>query len=107
MSRSLPIVLFVLAMTVAASAQAKDPKDLRAKGNELFCQNRASFPEYLAVVHNKQFNYHSVGGCRQVAKGTRYEVLDAAVETGMDKVRLYIWPRPTDGYMLVQSEQGD
>lgn len=99
MSRSLPIViLFVVGLAVAGSAQAKS---LRASGGELFCQNRASFPEYLAVVHNKQFNYHTVAGCRQVAKGTHYDVLDDNVESGMSKVRLFVWPRPTDGYMLV------
>jgi hypothetical protein len=102
MRRSLPIALFVLVVTFAGSAQAKH---LRAAGNELFCQNRASFPEYLAVVNNKQFKYHSVAGCRQVAKGTGYEVLDANVETGMDKVRLFVWPRPVDGYMLVQEDK--
>lgn len=101
MRRSLPIALFILGTAVAAVAQAKS---LKTTGKELFCQNRASFPEYLAVVHNKQFNYHTVAGCRQVAKGTRYEVLDEGVETGMDKVRLFIWPRPTDGYMLVEDK---
>lgn len=101
MNRSLLIALLVLAMSVAGSAQARH---LRAAGKELFCQNRSSFPEYLAVVHSKQFNYHTVAGCRQVAKGTAYDVLDANVETGMDKVRLFVWPRPTDGYMLVGGE---
>lgn len=101
MSRSLPIVLFALAITVSGAAQAKP---LRATGHELFCQNRASFPEFLTVLHNKQFNYHTVAGCRQVSRGTRYEVLDDNVETGMNKVRLFVWPRPTDGYMLVQEE---
>ena len=97
MMRSLPIALLMLGIAIAG-AQAKS---LRTTGKEFFCRDRASFPEYLAVVSNKQFNYHTVAGCRQVAKGTRYEVLEESVETGMDKVRLFIWPRPTDGYMLV------
>lgn len=101
MSRLLPIALFLLGITLAAGAQAKS---LRATGNELFCKDRSSFPEYLAVVHNKQFNQRTVAGCRQVPKGTGYEVLDSEVETGIDKVRLFIWPRPTDGYMLVGDE---
>lgn len=101
MNRSLPVVLFVLGIAVAGSAQAKS---LRTTGHELFCQNRSSFPEYLAVVHNKQFNYHTVAGCRQLARGTAYEVLDENVETGMNKVRVFVWPRPTDGYMLVEGE---
>jgi hypothetical protein len=58
----------------------------------------------MAVVHNSQFNYHTVAGCRKLAKGMAYEVLDDNVETGMNKVRLFIWPRPTDGYMLVEGE---
>jgi len=101
MSRPLPIVLFVIAITVAGGAQAKA---LRANGHELFCQNRSNFPEYMAVVHNKQFDYHTVAGCRQVAKGTRYEVLEDSVETGISKVRLYVWPRPIDGYILVEGQ---
>jgi len=100
MKRSLPIALFLLGIAIAG-AQAKS---LKAAGKEVFCQNRASFPEYLAVESNKQFKYHTVAGCRQVAKGTRYEVLEDNVETGMDKVRLFVWPRPTVGYMLTESE---
>ncbi|MGH6670828.1 MAG: hypothetical protein ACRECV_02495 [Xanthobacteraceae bacterium] len=100
MKRSLPIALVVLGIAIAG-AQAKS---LKAKGNELFCQNRANFPEYLAVAHDTQFNYHTVAGCRQVAKGTRYQILEGNVETGMDKVRLFVWPRPTDGYLLVQGD---
>ena len=101
MSRLPPISLFLLAIIIAAGAQAKS---LRATGTELFCKDRTSFPEYLAVVHNKQFHQHTVPGCRQVPKGAVYEVLDNAVETGIDKVRLFVWPRPTDGYMLVGDE---
>jgi hypothetical protein len=101
MNRSLSIALFVLGMTAAGSAQAEV---LKTKGNELFCRDRSKFPEYLAVVNNKQFNYHTVEGCKQPAKGTRYEVLDEGVETGIDKVRLFISRRPTEGYLLVQGE---
>lgn len=97
MTRSLPIALFVLGMIAAGSAQAEA---LKTTGNEVFCRDRSKFPEYLAVVHNKQFNYHTVEGCRQPARGTRYEVLDEAVETGIDKVRLYDGRRPAEGYLL-------
>jgi hypothetical protein len=101
MSRSLPIALFILGLTAAGGAQAEV---LTTKGNELFCRDRSKFPEYLAVMHNKQFNYHTVEGCRQPAKGTRYEVLEEAVETGIDKIRLFVGRRPTEGYLLVQGD---
>jgi hypothetical protein len=101
MIRSLPIVLSILGIAFAGGAQAKS---LKTTGKELFCKDRSNFPEYLAVLHSNQFNYHTVAGCRQVAKGTRYEVLEDNVETGMDKIRLFVWPRPTDGYMLVEGQ---
>lgn len=98
MGRSLPIALLVFAMTVATQAQAES---LRTKGGELFCRDRSNFPEYLA---DRGANRHAVKGCRQPAKGTRYEVLKEAVETGIDKVRLYDGARPTEGYLLVQGK---
>jgi hypothetical protein len=95
--RLLPIALFVF--VVAAHAQAEF---LTTKGGELFCRDRSNFPEYLAVVHNIQASYHTVEGCRQPARGTRYEVVKDSVETGIDKVRLYVRSRPIEGYLLVQ-----
>jgi hypothetical protein len=97
MCRSL-LMMLSIGIAFAGIAQAKV---LRTTGKEVFCQDRSKFPEYLAVLNSKQFNYHTVAGCRRVTKGTRYEVLEDAVETGMDKVRLYVRRRPTDGYMLV------
>jgi hypothetical protein len=78
--RLLPIALLVLVMTVATNARAEV---LTTKGGELFCRDRSNFPEYLAVIHNKQASYHTVEGCRQPAKGTRYEVVKDSVETGI------------------------
>lgn len=101
MGRLLSIVLFVFVLTAETSARTEF---LKTKGDELFCRDRSNFPEYLVVVHNKKFNDHTVEGCRQPAKGTRYEVLEEGVETGIDKVRLYIRPRPTEGYLLRQGE---
>lgn len=98
MGRLLPIALLVLVMTVATNARAEF---LTTKGGELFCRDRSNFPEYLAVIHNKQASYHTVEGCRQPAKGTRYEVVKS-VETGIDKVHLYVRSRPIEGYLLVQ-----
>jgi hypothetical protein len=97
--RLLPIALLVLVMTVATNARAEF---LTTKGGELFCRDRSNFPEYLAVIHNKQASYHTVEGCRQPAKGTRYEVVKDSVETGIDKVHLYVRSRPIEGYLLVQ-----
>ncbi|MFZ2064443.1 MAG: hypothetical protein WAV27_00530 [Xanthobacteraceae bacterium] len=99
MGRWLPIALFVFVLTAATNAQAEF---LTTKGGELFCRDRSNFPEYLAVVHNKQASYHTVEGCRQPAKGTRYEVVKDSVETGIDKVRLYVRSGPIEGYLLVQ-----
>jgi hypothetical protein len=96
--RSLPIALLVFAVTAATQAQAES---LRTKGGELFCQDRSNFPEYLA---DRGAGHHAVKGCRQPAKGTRYEVLKEAVETGIDKVRLDDGSRPVEGYLLVQSK---
>lgn len=99
MGRWLLIALFVFVLTAATNAQAEF---LTTKGGELFCRDRSNFPEYLAVVHNKQASYHTVEGCRQPAKGTRYEVVKDSVETGIDKVRLYVRSGPIEGYLLVQ-----
>lgn len=101
MGRSLPIALFAVVTIAATFAHAES---LRTKGGELFCRDRSNFPEYLAVVHNKQASYHAVEGCRQPAKGTRYELLKEGVETGIDKVRLYVRSRPTEGYLLVEDK---
>lgn len=98
MGRSLPIALLVFAVIAATQAQAES---LRTKGGELFCRDRSNFPEYLA---DRGAGHHAVKGCRQPAKGTRYEVLKEAVETGIDKVRLYDGSRPVEGYLLVQSK---
>ncbi len=98
MGRSLPIALLVFAVAVATQAQAES---LRTKGSELFCRDRSNFPEYLA---DRGAGHHAVKGCRQPAKGTRYEVLKEAVETGIDQVRLYDGSRPIEGYLLVQSK---
>ena len=98
MGRALPIALFVSVLAGATHAQAES---LRTKGGELFCRDRSNFPEYLA---DRQAGSHAVKGCRQPAKGTRYEVLEDAVETGIDKVRLYDGSRPIEGYLLVQSK---
>jgi len=101
MSRWLPITLLLLGMTAVAGVQAET---LRTKGNELFCRDRAKFPEYLIALHNKESKEHAVEGCRQPAKGTRYEVIEEGVETGIDKVRLYDGRRPGEGYLLLQGE---
>ena len=101
MSRSLAIVLFVLGMTAAMSVRAEV---LRIKGNELFCLDPAKFPEFSVVVHGNESKHQTVEGCRQPQKGTRYEVLEEGVETGIDKVHLYDGRRPAEGYLLVQSE---
>ena len=100
MSRSLASVLFVLGMTAAMSARAEV---LRIKGNELFCQDRAKFPEFSVAAQNNE-SRRQVEGCRQPHKGTRYKVLEEGVETGIDKVHLYDGRRPAEGYLLVQSE---
>jgi hypothetical protein len=96
--RLLPIALLVFAVAAATQAQAES---LRTKGGELFCRDRSNFPEYLA---DRGAGHHAVKGCRQPAKGTRYEVLKEAVETGIDQVRLYDGSRPVEGYLLVQSK---
>ena len=96
--RLLPVALLVFAMTAATHAQAES---LRTKGGELFCRDRSNFPEYLA---DRGASHHAVKGCRQPARGTRYEVLKEAVETGIDKVRLYDGSRPIEGYLLVQGK---
>jgi hypothetical protein len=96
--RLLPIALLVFAVASATQAQAES---LRTKGGELFCRDRSNFPEYLA---DRGAGHHAVKGCRQPAKGTRYEVLKEAVETGIDQVRLYDGSRPVEGYLLVQSK---
>ena len=101
MNRWLPIALLLLGMTAAGGAQAET---FSTKGNELFCRDRAKFPEYLVALHSKDSNHHSVEGCREPARGTRYEVLDEGVETGIDKVRLYDGRRPAEGYLLLQGE---
>ncbi len=101
MSRSLSIVLFILWMTAAMTARAEV---LRIKGNELFCRDRAKFPEFSVVVHNDRSKRQTIEGCRQPHKGVRYEVLEEGVETGIDKVHLYDGRRPVEGYLLVQSE---
>ena len=83
--RWLPIALFVFVLTVATNAQAEF---LTTKGGELFCRDRSNFPEYLAVVHNKQASYHTVEGCRQPAKGTRYEVVKDSVRPASTRYAL-------------------
>lgn len=101
MGRLLPTALFVFVVAATTNARAES---LTTKGSELFCRDRSNFPEYLAVVHNKQASYHAVEGCRQPAKGTRYDVVKEGVETGIDKVRLYVRSRPIEGYLLVQDK---
>jgi hypothetical protein len=95
MSRSLKIVLSVVGILFAGNALAQV---LRTTGNEVFCRNKSDFPEYLAVVNNKQFNYHTVKGCMELRKGIRYRLIEEHPENGINKVHLYA-PQ-VDGYMM-------
>ncbi|HTV31058.1 MAG TPA: hypothetical protein VMF32_25215 [Xanthobacteraceae bacterium] len=99
MRRALPIIFFCIATIFA---QSVDAEPLRANGGELFCRDRKKFPEYLATVNDKKSDDRTVDGCKQLRKGVRYEVIDAGVETGIDKVRLLGGRRAIDGYMLVE-----
>jgi hypothetical protein len=95
MSRSLKIFLSVVGILFAGNALAQV---LRTTGNEVFCRNKSDFPEYLAVVNNKQFNYHTVKGCMELRKGIRYRLIEEHPENGINKVHLYA-PQ-VDGYMM-------
>ncbi len=97
MSRSFPIILFGVGIALAGSAQAQV---LRTTGNEVFCRNKSDFPEYLAVVNNKQFNYHTVKGCMELKKGMRYRVLEEHPENGISKIHLFVGRGAIDGYMI-------
>lgn len=96
MSRSLQMIVLAVAAFFADSATAQV---LRTAGNELFCRNKADFPEYLAVVNNKQFSYHTVKGCMELRKGNRYRVIEAHPD-GIDEVHLYPPKGPLDGYIM-------
>lgn len=95
MSRTLQIVLFVTGMLFADNAAAQV---LRTTGNEVFCRNKSDFPEYLAVVNNKQSSYHTVKGCMELHKGIRYRVIEEHPENGINKIHLYA--PPVDGYVM-------
>lgn len=97
MSRSLQIVLFAAGILLADNAAAQV---LRTTGNEIFCRNKSDFPEYLAVVNNKQFSYHTVKGCMELRKGIRYRVIEEHPENGIDKIHLFAPQGPVDGYVM-------
>ena len=99
MRRTLVIALLCIGTIFAQAAKAEA---LRANGGELFCRDKKKFPEYLATLNDKKSDHHAVDGCKQLRKGTHYEVVDAGVETGIDKVRLRNGLRTVDGYILVQ-----
>ena len=56
-----------------------------APGNEVFCRDESDFPEYLAVVNNKQFDYHTVKGCMELKEGMRYGSSKSTRKTGSAK----------------------
>lgn len=95
MGRLLQIVLLATGMLFADKAAAQV---LRTTGNEVFCRNKSDFPEYLAVVNNKQSSYHTVKGCMELRKGIRYRVIEEHPENGINKVHLYA--PPMDGYFM-------
>lgn len=97
MNRLLQIVAFVAAIASAANAQAQV---LKTTGNEVFCRNKSDFPEYLAVVNNKDAKYHTVQGCMELKKGGRYRMIEEHPENGINKVHLYEGRGGIDGYMI-------
>jgi hypothetical protein len=101
MRRPLQIVVFAVAMLFVHSALAQV---LKAAGNEAFCRDKADFPEYLAVVNNKQFSYHTVKGCMELRKGNRYRVIEEHPD-GIDEIHLYPPQGPVDGYILGQTNK--
>jgi hypothetical protein len=96
MNRSLQIVLLIVGMLFAGHALAQV---LRTAGNEAFCRDKSDFPEYLAVVNNNKFNYHTVKGCMELRKGIRYRVIEQHPD-GINKIHLYPPQGPADGYIM-------
>ena len=92
---------FLIASGTATLAQGQT---LRTTGKEVFCRNKADFPEYLAVANNKQSKDHTVPGCMEPKKGIRYKVLEEHPENGLDKIRLFIGGRGIDGYVMGRGE---
>lgn len=97
MSRALHIVLLAAGLLFADSALARV---LRTTGNEVFCRNKSDFPEYLAIVNDKQSRDHTVKGCMELRKGIRYQVIEEHPENGINKIHLYAPAGPMDGYVM-------
>ena len=100
MRLSLQFVLFTAAMLFADAALAQV---LKATGNESFCRNKSDFPQYLAVVNNKQFSYHTVKGCMELKRGNRYRLIQSHPD-GIDEIHLYPPQGPKDGFILGQTK---
>lgn len=93
--------LAIVSLLVASSAASLAlGQTFRTTGKEVFCRNKADFPEYLAAVSNKQLKSRTVAGCMEPRKGIRYEVLEEHPENGLDKIRLFVGRRAIDGYVM-------
>jgi hypothetical protein len=97
----LAVAAFLIASGTAALAQGQT---FRTTGKEVFCRNKADFPQYLAVVNNKQVKDNTVPGCMEPKKGIRYKVLEEHPENGLDKIRLFVGGRGIDGYVMGRGE---
>jgi hypothetical protein len=96
---AIALVLIGSGATALAQGQA-----FRTTGKEVFCRNKADFPQYLAVVNNKQVKDNTVPGCMEPKKGIRYKVLEEHPENGLDKIRLFVGGRGIDGYVMGRGE---